>query len=100
MKTVRNNALSVAFVVLISLFFVVGSANAQTWIQKFPVSTPPAGANGPGTMVYDAARGQIVLVVDSRETWIWDGVNWIQKFPVSTPSARAGFAMAYDSARG
>jgi M6 family metalloprotease-like protein len=65
-------------------------------------------ANNPGllaqhAMVYDEARGNIVLFgginasgVSSNQTWIWDGTNWRQMQPAVSPPRRFGHAMAYD----
>jgi uncharacterized protein (TIGR03437 family) len=55
-------------------------------------------------MVYDAARGQVVLFGGTsgvnmlNDTWTWDGSNWTQKSPQNRPSARIQHSMAYDSA--
>lgn len=56
-------------------------------------------------MVYDEARGQVLLfggrgsglLLD--DTWVWDGAGWSQKTLVTSPAARSRFAMAYDAAR-
>lgn len=59
-------------------------------------------------MAYDAARQRVVLfggltavgpTTVSSQTWTWDGATWTQIGNVASPLARAGHAMAYDSAR-
>ncbi|MFU8802305.1 MAG: LamG-like jellyroll fold domain-containing protein, partial [Bradymonadaceae bacterium] len=56
-------------------------------------------------MVYDSARGRVVLFggevegVDSQETWEWDGASWT-RVATTGPPARNRHAMAYDAARG
>jgi hypothetical protein len=57
-------------------------------------------------MVYDSARGRVVLwggfndtSTHLQDTWEWDGTNWELKAPTSRPSARYEHAMAYDLAR-
>jgi hypothetical protein len=60
-------------------------------------------------MVYDSAHAQIVFfggVPDPNnptypnDTWTWDGASWTKQSPATKPPGRAGFGMAYDSARG
>jgi len=80
--------------------------NGLAWQEKLPSTSPLPRFNH--AMVYDEARGRVVLFggVDSGtgnllgDTWEWDGTAWIAKAPAMSPSARAGHAMAYDSARG
>jgi hypothetical protein len=74
------------------------------WTQQFP-SQAPSGRNF-HTMVYDAARNEVVLfggIANNSgvlgDTWVWDGFNWIQKSPPNSPSPRFGHAMAYDAVR-
>jgi uncharacterized repeat protein (TIGR02543 family) len=86
------------------------TANFSTpfqWVPLFPATSPNDNpeANG-GTLVYDAARQQIVLFDStgaedeiSSKTWVWDGVTWTQKFPVHSPPPRNSYAIAYDAAR-
>ena len=58
------------------------AAQKLNWAQETPKNspTPRAGA----TMVFDAARGQIVLFGGYdpsgpfNDTWVWDGTNWTQ----------------------
>ena len=84
---------------------------APQWQQLIP-SLP--GAREASAMVYDSARGRVVLFGGATkfgsalvngptsvlgDTWEWDGAGWIStSIPVS-PGARAGHAMAYDAAR-
>ncbi|MEM6531131.1 MAG: kelch repeat-containing protein [Myxococcota bacterium] len=70
----------------------------------------PPGRHG-HQMVYDAARGRVVLVGGtesieggrfSNDTWEWDGQSWSNVTPVSFPERapdRYAFQMAYDAAR-
>ena len=84
--------------------------SAETWLwngSNWRLLNP---ANSPGmlsghAMVYDEARGQIVLFggyagaapVPSNQTWLWDGNNWRQMQPAVSPPRRGGHAMAYDA---
>ena len=73
------------------------------WRQLNPTRHPPA--REAAQMVYDAARGKMVLFggghdagsVIFADTWEWDGENWTMRadLPVSPP-ARWAFLMAYD----
>jgi hypothetical protein len=68
--------------------------------------------SGPGprvgsTMVFDAARGRMVMFGGAtsfqdlqryRDTWTWDGTSWAQR-ATSGPSPRWRHAMAFDSRR-
>lgn len=70
------------------------------------------GTDRPGfryahAMVYDGARGQIVMFGGDSgppyrdDTWVFDGFSWIDKTPFSaSPEPRGRHAMAFDSARG
>lgn len=73
------------------------------WAQLHPATAPPARQNA--DMVYDAARGQLVLFggYDGHylnDTWTWDGTTWTQQHPADSPSPRDTFSMAYDAAAG
>ncbi len=95
---------------LIALFLGVTStcfAQAPTWTQKCSALSSQAGYYA--QMAYDSAHGQMVLfggVPDPNnplypnDTWIWDGTAWTKQSPATSPPGRAGFGMAYDSARG
>jgi len=77
--------------------------NGTNWIQLQPAHNP--GMLSQHAMVYDEARGQIVLFgglagaapVPNAATWIWDGNDWHEMQPSVSPPARFGHAMAYDS---
>jgi hypothetical protein len=86
---------------------------ADTWLWDGSGWKLLAPAANPGllsqhAMVWDEARGQIVLFgglagaapVPSNATWVWDGSNWRQMQPALSPPARFGHAMAYDAASG
>jgi len=94
------------------LIFAGASSRCEEvdWVQKFPVASP-SGRFG-HSMVYDAARGEVVLYggyaepVLRGETWVWNGTNWVQKLSNNLPDgtgyyavSRYGHAMAYDDAR-
>jgi hypothetical protein len=61
----------------------------QTWEwdgtgwELMPVSGPPA-QQGPD-MVYDSARGRVVLL--GQGTWEWDGTSWTQLAAAGVPTA-------------
>jgi len=77
--------------------------NGNNWTQKFPQTNPPARNNH--RLVYDAARGQIVMFGGNigpnytNDTWVWDGTNWTQKFPSASPSPRGLYGLTYDTNR-
>jgi hypothetical protein len=56
-------------------------------------------------MVFDAARGRIVLfggrtwTARLDDTWEWDGTTWTRRSPVTNPSPRASHGLAYDPVR-
>lgn len=58
---------------------------------------PPPQAGRP--MVFDSARGVIVLFGRYCETWERDGLTWTLR-STTGPSPRSGHGLAYDSARG
>lgn len=71
------------------------------WTQRFPSSNP--GARFAHSLVYDSARGRVVLFggkdttgTNRNDTWIWDGDNWMQEFPANSPPQRTNHAMTYD----
>lgn len=83
---------------------------ADTWLWDGAQWNLLNPANNPGplaghAMVYDEARGQILLFggmagatpTYSNATWIWDGKNWREMRPKVSPPARYGHAMAYDA---
>jgi hypothetical protein len=74
--------------------------NGSAWTQLAPATSPPA--RYAATMVYDAARHQLVLFGGSEltDTWTWDGTNWTQANPATHPPARSYAAMTYDVAQG
>lgn len=71
----------------------------RTWVGVSGGPQPPRN----GTMTYDLARHQTVLLVPGHpsQTWVFGGATrrWSQKFPVTSP-ALAGAAIAFDAARG
>jgi len=77
-----------------------------TWLE-LNKGTTPGGRTG-HALVYDAARGKLVLFggndgSNRQDTWEWDGAagTWTERTPSGPkPSARYDHAMEYDSARG
>jgi hypothetical protein len=78
--------------------------NGTAWIQRSVGGPSPRWAH---SMVYDSARGVIVLFggstdrfnpVPNGETWEWNGTVWTQRL-VSGPSPRMYAALAYDPSR-
>jgi hypothetical protein len=81
--------------------------DGTNWTQRSPLNAPPARLQG--EMVFDPARGRVVLfgggstgwTTNYSDTWEWDGTNWT---PANlrradgnwNPGARDGHAMAYD----
>ena len=73
------------------------------WTRKSPANSPALGL-GAGTMAYDGARQQVVMLQFSDSgmsfTWVWDGTNWTQKTPTTiVPGNLYGSSMAFDAAR-
>jgi len=69
-------------------------------------SVPPARASH--GMVFDAARGELVLFGGMNsdvspytfsDTWVLDGSGWLRVMGVPQPPARSWFGMAFDAAR-
>jgi formylglycine-generating enzyme required for sulfatase activity len=74
------------------------------WTQRTPSNSPPRRLST--SMVYDVARGRIVLfggyeypATFYSDTWEWDGANWAQRATTNAPSPRRGMMMAYDESR-
>jgi cysteine-rich repeat protein len=80
-------------------------AETPGWTARTFPNGPSRRVNA--AMVFDAARGKIVLFggfddvarVDLSDTWEFDGLTWTQRFTATTPEARNSHAMAYDSTR-
>ncbi len=82
----------------------------NTWQQLCtiaPCSNKTPGPRYDHQMVFDTARGKLVLhggctdatcAAKAKDTWEWDGTSWTQTADAGT--ARRQFAMAYDSSRG
>lgn len=83
--------------------------NGQSWLQRLPAHRPAARSEH--AMTWDEARAEVVLfgglvevseanqLVDSNETWTWNGSDWTLETPANIPAPRRGHAMAYDRAR-
>ena len=83
-----------------------GGTGPSRWVQI--ESWGPAGRLE-HAMAYDSARDRVVLFTGrgypdgeffAGGTWELDGSNWIERSPATSPPWLAGYAMAYDSARG
>lgn len=84
--------------------------NGANWTEQHP-STSPRGRYD-GHMVYDAARGKVVLfggfyydyITETfkmlNDTWTWDGTTWKEEHPPSSPPGRDYANMTYDAVRG
>src|SRR5271157_3722370 len=78
--------------------------NGTGWVQKSPAHNP--GQRVAHVMVYDSARGEIVMFGGAsntmgsqlNDTWVWNGTDWIQRSPVHSPPIRANAAAAFDAA--
>ncbi len=82
--------------------------DGSSWKRQHPVGSPPARSFG--SMVFDAARGTIVLFGGTgasrpqsvnhnfNDTWIWDGAVWREAHSRQVPPATNGAAMTYDPA--
>jgi hypothetical protein len=67
---------------------------------------PPARTDE--SMVFDAARGKVILFGGCsnfgcgdklfNDTWTWDGQTWTQEHPLNSPPARGGASMAFNAA--
>jgi len=71
------------------------------WSQISTATTPNTGGRNP--MVYDAARGEVVLHDGdslSAETWVFNSSNeWELKSPSTVPNRRRAHGLVYDSNR-
>lgn len=83
-----------------------GAASSETW-EWNGSSWSLRSVAGPfqragHAMVYDAARGVVVMfgasAADNQVTWLWNGTAWTT-VSGTTPPNRVDHAMAYDSAR-
>jgi hypothetical protein len=97
-------------IVMFGGFHVVGQPfsddtwewDGNDWVEHTPAIRPaPRTDHG---MVYDRARGRVVLfggygLVDYGDTWEWDGTSWTELTPATSPSPRSGHVMAYDEQR-
>jgi hypothetical protein len=72
------------------------------WLQRSSANEPPPRSHG--AMVYDEARGRVLLFGGAtnnylNDTWEWDGNDWIQRSPANVPPARDDHSLAYDASR-
>jgi hypothetical protein len=91
---------------VLGAFPAAASAQAATWTQQTPATSPPARYGA--SMAYDAATGNVVLfggtgVAETGnldDTWTWNGSTWTQQTPATSPPGLYGASMAYDAATG
>ena len=77
------------------------------WAQKFPANNP--GNLGLHAMAFDSVRNKVVLyggmpggnpIVDSNQTWEYDGINWTRRFPATNPGQREACSMCFHAGIG
>jgi uncharacterized repeat protein (TIGR01451 family) len=83
--------------------------DGTNWATTTPTVRPPARY---GTaMAYDSIHTVSVLfggnlrtntasLINTNDTWVWNGTDWALKIPANRPSVRTGFGLAFDTARG
>jgi uncharacterized protein (TIGR03437 family) len=72
--------------------------NGTQWSAQSPATSPPA-LNALPAMAFDAAHGQVILLLGdgfSTETWIWSGSNWTRLSPQTSPPSSFDYTMTYD----
>lgn len=83
---------------------------SDTWVWdglnwSRPETNPTPAARAGASMVFDAARDNVVLFGGSNgpsqlnllsDTWTWDGRSWTLHHPSMSPPARTRGAMTYD----
>ncbi len=81
--------------------------SGTAWTNVTPRQGASPSPREDHAMVYDSARGRVVLFggfgeLSAGDTWEWNGTNWIDVTPArsASPPPRSEHAMAYDSARG
>jgi uncharacterized protein (TIGR03437 family) len=76
--------------------------NGVQWSAQSP-TTSPTPMNALPAMAFDAAHGQVVLLLGdgfTTETWIWSGSNWVQLSPKNSPPSSFDYALTYDPVHG
>lgn len=77
----------------------------MSWTNLTPNLAPKVGG---AAMAYDSSRNRIVVfggamagdpILESDQTWEWDGTSWTRRLTLVSPPARWMHAMVYDSAR-
>jgi len=74
--------------------------NGMEWTAQAPAASPQP-QNALPAMAFDAAHGQIILLLGdgfTTETWIWSGSNWTQQSPQNSPPSSFDYAVTYDPA--
>jgi hypothetical protein len=78
-----------------------------TWTQRFPANNP--GNLGLHAMVFDTVRNVVVLyggittvgpIVDSNQTWEYDGTNWTQHVTATNPGRLEAHSMCFHAGIG
>jgi cysteine-rich repeat protein len=80
-------------------------ARDSIWRAAEPEASPAPPGDAPGTIVYDPARGLVLMARPTGmgmpfETWSYDGHTWTRLALASSPMPRAKFALAFDRGRG
>jgi hypothetical protein len=99
-------ALAAILTIALIATLVIGSHLLRSNVIPAKSGPPPAPRIG-ATIVYDQARGNLVLFSGSDgksrtyldDTWTWNGRSWTQVHPPKSPPGRQQASMAYDPAR-
>ena len=85
---------------------LVGSGEAQGWIQTVTTGPTPSARGGHG-FVYDSGRQQVLLFDGTdfgssyrNDMWVLSGATWTTLSPATMPPPCYLACMAYDSTRG
>ena len=68
--------------------------DGTAWQQQHPAAAPPGGY---GTMAFDSAMQQMVLLEENGTTWTWSGSTWMPLASTPRPSYGSYSGMIDDS---
>ncbi len=82
--------------------------DGERWTDVTPPTGPSPSARSGHAMVFDSARGRVVLIggvsgfpaLDQNDVWEWDGQQWTDVSPSLGARAGGRGSAAYDSRRG